>query len=72
MFIRKTEPGVGVTLIIRDSLTPRESYAVGAGLLDNSQMLEAFAPYTCQLPEQNREIQLPFNHLIFRASDGVI
>jgi len=30
-FISNAEPGVGVTLIISDSLAPRGSYAVDAG-----------------------------------------
>jgi hypothetical protein len=43
-FIDDAEPGVGVTLIISDSLASREIYAVDAGLADNSQMIEASAP----------------------------
>jgi hypothetical protein len=70
-FIDDTEPVVGVTLIISDSLAGRRSYTLDAVLVDNGWMVEAFAPYTCQQPESICSYQSTINQMSFRASDGV-
>jgi hypothetical protein len=41
------EPGMGVTLIISDSLAPRDHMPAMSGLRDNGWMAERFVPYTC-------------------------